>query len=75
MTGIYEGKADLEILDRYDEVRRDIWNKVTDPISTINLERVQKRPEDVADGKDAFFAMLERAQTDPSVAQTLMEVR
>lgn len=46
--GLLDGKAEIEILDKYDEIRREIYRTHTSPISTANLERVMKEVEGVA---------------------------
>jgi hypothetical protein len=72
--GLYDGKAGLDILDKYDEVRRKVFHTVTDVISTANLNRVRSDADSLLDGKDPFFALLDAAKKDPSLFQKFAEV-
>ena len=65
----------MDILDRYDQVRRDIFYAVTDPISTANLERVRKDVGSVVHAQDPFFALLDAAKKDPRIYEQLLRVR
>ena len=40
LIGIYDGRAGPQILDRYDEIRRDMWHKIINPISSDNIKRM-----------------------------------
>ena len=40
LHGIYAGLADDSILDKYDEVQRERYNTVIDPISSGNIRRL-----------------------------------
>ncbi|KAH8691679.1 FAD binding domain-containing protein [Talaromyces proteolyticus] len=71
--GIYEGKVGLDILDKYDESRRNVFHTVTDVISTLNLNRVRSDSDSLLDGKDPFFALLDAAKKDPSLYKRLAE--
>ncbi|KAK4220856.1 hypothetical protein QBC38DRAFT_540384 [Podospora fimiseda] len=63
LLGIHAGLADDSILDKWDEVRRDIWHKVINPISTDNLKRLyQYSGPDEAMEKDPFFIMMKKAE-------------
>ena len=57
LYGIHDGKADLNILDRYDEDRRRVYKTQTSPISTGNLERMMKDVESVV-ANDPFITNL-----------------
>jgi 2-polyprenyl-6-methoxyphenol hydroxylase-like FAD-dependent oxidoreductase len=39
LVGIHEGRAGTDILDKFDTVRRDIYHKIIDPLSTSALQR------------------------------------
>jgi hypothetical protein len=54
LYGILDGKADLDILDEYDEDRRRVYETQTNPVSTGNLERMMKEVEFVA-ANDPFI--------------------
>lgn len=72
--GIYDGKVGFDILDNYDQARRNIFHKVTDVVSTANLNRVRSDADLLIDGKDPFFAFLDAAKKEPSLFQKLKEV-
>src|SRR4051794_3275380 len=40
LIGIHEGKVQDSILDKYDQVRREMWYKFIDPVSSDNLRRL-----------------------------------
>jgi hypothetical protein len=71
--GIDDGKATMDILDKYDEVRRGVYHNIIDPVSSINLERLWKEPESIRE-TDPFFIMLRKAAADPKVAEELQMV-
>jgi 2-polyprenyl-6-methoxyphenol hydroxylase-like FAD-dependent oxidoreductase len=64
LLGIYNGKAGPEILDKYDEVRRDVYHKIVDPISSENIKRMYQDPE-TAFEKDKFLQLLASIANDP----------
>lgn len=74
LYGIHDGVASLDILDKYSDIRREIFLTKTDVISTANFRRVMQDPEGLA-GTDPFFKRLAEAQRDPAVARSLVEVR
>lgn len=50
--------ADEDILDRYNQVRREKYFEFIDPVSSANLRRLTQDP-DVAMKEDSFFKMAE----------------
>ncbi|KAK5047411.1 hypothetical protein LTR84_006507 [Exophiala bonariae] len=66
LCGIFDGKAQVDILDEYDRIRRDIYWNVTNQVSTRNLERIMKTPEELIKSQDPFFSLLDNAE-DPEV--------
>ncbi|KAK3988698.1 hypothetical protein QBC44DRAFT_397563 [Cladorrhinum sp. PSN332] len=63
LLGIHTGQADDSILGKWDEVRRDIWHKVINPISTDNLKRLyQYSGPDEAMEKDPFISTMNRIE-------------
>lgn len=65
LNAIYSGKSDDGILDKYDEVRRDKYWSIIDPISRRNLNRLMNdSPEAIRD--DEFFNLLKKAEADQS---------
>ncbi|KAK3671321.1 hypothetical protein LTR78_008781 [Recurvomyces mirabilis] len=65
LYGIYAGRADDSILDKYNDVRREKYTTIIDPISSSNIRRLWD-PEAIE--KDEFIQMLHRAETDKDVA-------
>lgn len=68
MYGIYAGKADDSILDKYSEIRIQKYKEVIDPISSGNIKRLWD-PDGIE--KDGFFAMMLRTQKDEEFAKTV----
>ncbi|TLD39257.1 FAD/NAD(P)-binding domain-containing protein [Venturia nashicola] len=64
LIGYYEGKAGEEILDRYAEVRRDIFLKYIDKRSIKNLERVARSNPMTILETDPFFGILKGLEGD-----------
>lgn len=71
--GLIDGKTDDSILDRWDEVRRKIYNEYISPLSTKNLERLFKDPCEVK-ANDPFFKLMDQAVKDPNIAKELQMV-
>ncbi|EXJ58359.1 hypothetical protein A1O7_05784 [Cladophialophora yegresii CBS 114405] len=70
LNGIHQGLADDSILDRYSTVRRDMWFKIIDPVSSQNLRHLLQDP-DVAMKEDPLF--LERDKfSDPEFVASLV---
>jgi len=68
LYGIYAGRADDSILDKYDEIRREKYNTLIDPISSGNLRRLWD-PSKIED--DEFIQMVKRAETDKELAHKM----
>ena len=62
--GYYHGLADEDILDKYAEVRRDIFVKYVDPRSIKNLNRVATSDPHTVLETDRFFGILKDLQQD-----------
>lgn len=74
LYGIFSGQADDSILDKYDEVRREKYWSIIDPISSGNIRRLwHPSKEDIA--KDEFFQKVKRAESDRDFAMQMAEVR
>ena len=71
LYGIYSGQADDSILDKYDEIRREKYQNVIDPISSGNLRRLWD-PSSIED--DKFIKMIKRAETDKDFAREMQQV-
>lgn len=74
LEGIYDGKAGYDILDHYDRIRREIYDTITNPVSTANLARVQSDPAAIAGGQDPFFALLDKSREDASILDDIEKV-
>jgi hypothetical protein len=78
LCGIDSGEASMDdILDKYDEVRRQIFHQVVDVTSKANFHRIMQDTEadenDFAH-KDPLFQLLAQARKDPSMAASLLKV-
>jgi hypothetical protein len=71
LAGVYEGKADESILDKYSEVRRQKYNEIVDPISSENIKRLFDQDPDAALQNDEFLQMCKRAETDIEFSRQL----
>ncbi len=71
LAGIYDGRADASILDRYDQVRRAKYLKIVDPISSQNLRRMFETDPDSALECDEFLKMCKRTETDREFAKEM----
>ncbi|EXJ53378.1 uncharacterized protein A1O5_13367 [Cladophialophora psammophila CBS 110553] len=69
LIGIYEQRADESILDRYDEVRRAMYNNVINPISSANMRRLFSLDPDTATDNDEFLMACKRAQADENFSR------
>ena len=74
LEGIATCQADDSILDKYDEVRREIWHSIINPVSSSNFLRVSATDPETAMEKDEFLAMVETAGHDPKVRKELDDV-
>src|SRR6266536_2430988 len=63
LIGIYDGKGGPEILDKYDEVRRDIYHKIIDPVSSDNIRRMYQDSEKALE-KDEFLQVCKNLEND-----------
>lgn len=64
LIGVYEGKADESILDKYSEMRRQRFQTVTDPISTENIKRLYSQDPEKALENDEFLKFLNSIEND-----------
>lgn len=71
--GLFAGCIDDSILDKYDEIRREKYWKVINPVSSGNLERLwRSSPEEVE--TDEFFRSIKKAEKDRGFAKEMAEV-
>ncbi len=73
IIGVASGKASLDILDKYDEVRMRIYKNIIDPLSTVNMNRMSMDGETAME-EDDFLKSAERAGKDRDLAAKLFMV-
>lgn len=73
LLGIYSGKADMDILDKYDQVRRRIYQDIIDPLSTTNMRRMSQDAETILD-QDPVLQRAAQAAQDPQIAAEMFMV-
>ncbi|KAH8594079.1 hypothetical protein B0O99DRAFT_662349 [Bisporella sp. PMI_857] len=69
--GIVKGKAGDEILDKYDEVRREMWHGYINSYSSNNFLRVSATDPDTAVETDEFLKLAKKAETDVETKKEL----
>ncbi|KAL2075388.1 hypothetical protein VTL71DRAFT_331 [Oculimacula yallundae] len=72
LSGINQGKCDESILDKYAEIRRNIYDMI-DIVSSANFERVSSKDPDRTAREDPFFQLVEQANEDPAVKKKMDE--
>lgn len=63
LAGINDDELDIDILDKYSEVRMEIWRNMIDPLSRSNFNRLWD--DNAKEEREAFFKMCEKATSDP----------
>lgn len=74
LMGIHYRLADDRILETYNEVRKQIWKEIIDPVSRENFERLLAPDASVAGDNDPFFQDCVKAETDDKLAAKLATV-
>jgi len=74
LIGVQNGWAGDEILDKYDEIRREKFQEVINPVSSSNFLRVSATDPGEALVKDEFLMMVEKARTDKETRKELDQV-
>ncbi|KAI3551473.1 FAD binding domain-containing protein [Colletotrichum abscissum] len=64
LAGIHDGRADDDILDKYDRYRREKFNQFTNPVSEANLKRMASDPDKVEANDPGIVAMREADKAD-----------
>ncbi|KAK5255346.1 hypothetical protein LTR46_008184 [Exophiala xenobiotica] len=70
LHGIHEGLASHDILEKYDDMRRQIFLTATDVMSTANFKRIMDDAEGIAK-RDPVLQLLAQAKTDSNIAAAL----
>ncbi|KAL6252577.1 hypothetical protein RBB50_000296 [Rhinocladiella similis] len=68
LMGIHTGQADDSILDKYDEVRRDMWHKFIDVVSSDNIRRLNGQNPDNALENDPVLQKLKESEKNLELA-------
>lgn len=74
LIGIDQGLASDSILDHYDRVRRDIYNKTINPLSSENFTKLHKQDPETALQEDEFFKACLKAETDLDLSRHMQLV-
>jgi 2-polyprenyl-6-methoxyphenol hydroxylase-like FAD-dependent oxidoreductase len=74
LEGMEKGVADDSILDKYDEIRRNMWHEIINPVSSSNFLRVSATDPDTATVKDEFLKMVDEASRDQKIRDELDQV-
>lgn len=72
--GIHTGQADDSILDKYDEVRRDMWHKFIDVVSSDNIRRLNGQNPDNALENDPVLQKLKESEKNLELAAQIQLV-
>jgi FAD binding domain len=74
LIGLAEGIANDDILDKYDEIRRGMWHKIINPVSSDNILRLHSQDPDKALENDEFLITLAKAEKDPKLMEQMINV-
>lgn len=74
LIGIHDGKADDDILDKYDEIRRFIFHRYIDRRSSKNMRRLFSLNPDTAAEDDAFLKLLNELNGKPKESKAFQLV-
>ncbi|KIW21684.1 hypothetical protein PV08_02264 [Exophiala spinifera] len=70
LYGIDSGEATLDILNKYDEIRRQIFDRVVDTMSTANFKRIMQGAAEFQES-DLSYKMIMAARTDISITTAM----
>ena len=71
LIGIHEGKASEAVLEKYAEVRRNIFVDTVNPTSQANKTRLHDSDADTIGDRDPFLRMLRTATKEEKQQQSL----
>ncbi|KAI8262058.1 Lipase 1 [Colletotrichum sp. SAR11_239] len=71
LSGVLTGKADESILDVYDDVRRQKYREIIDPVSSDNFRRMFAVPGDKVLETDEFLRLCKEAESDQEKAREM----
>lgn len=72
LNGIHQGLADDSILSKYDQLRREMYQNIINPVSSENIRRLWQGPSEVQE--DKFLEMCRNAETDPELSRQMQIV-
>ncbi|USP82869.1 hypothetical protein yc1106_10143 [Curvularia clavata] len=64
ISGIIDGLANKNILDKYDEIRGQVFRSIVDPVSSSNFLLLQRDSDDSSLMQDSFIELAKRAALD-----------
>lgn len=71
LIGLHQNVADDSILDVYDQVRRQKWIEIIDPISSANIVRLFGQDPEKAMENDGFLQKCKEAATDKELSRQM----
>jgi len=74
LLGIHKGLADDSIIEKYSQVRMQIYKDVIDPMSRDNFRRISQQDPDEAGEKDEFFQLCKKAAIDEDFSKEMCMV-
>jgi 2-polyprenyl-6-methoxyphenol hydroxylase-like FAD-dependent oxidoreductase len=74
LIGLAEDIADDDILDKYDEIRREMWHKIINPVSSENILRMHSQDPNKVLETDDFLKTLAQAEKDPKLMEEIIKV-
>ena len=73
LKGIFDGRADDSILDKYSEIRRVKYETIVNPISSENIIRLFGADPDTVLQEDKFLQMCLKAEKDPKLSREIQQ--
>ena len=74
LAAIYDNKADDSILDIYDQVRRQKYKEIIDPVSSGHIRRLFDQDPETALENDEFLQQCKQAEADPEFSRKFQNV-
>ncbi|KAH0421745.1 hypothetical protein CcaCcLH18_13252 [Colletotrichum camelliae] len=71
LSGVFTGKADESILDIYDDIRRQRYRDIIDPVSSDNFRRMFAVSGDKVLETDEFLRLCKEAESDQEKAREM----
>jgi hypothetical protein len=74
LLGIHKGLADDSIIEKYSQVRMQIYKDVIDPMSRDNFRRISQQDPEKAGEDDEFFQLCKEAAKDEDLSKEMCMV-